>query len=84
MIFRQALNSLNKYCEIKLLKATKHNTVNFLTVIPLWLVSKGWGGRASLPINMMDEEGSEIFTVDKIVTVARALFNHCDSIIPFH
>ena len=32
---------------------------------------------------MMSEEGSEIFTVDKIVTIARALFNHCDSIYPF-
>ena len=30
---------------------------------------------------MMGEEGSEIFIVDKIVTVVRALFNHCDSII---
>ena len=31
----------------------------------------------------MGEEGSEIFTVDDIVTVAHGLFNHCDSFIDF-
>ena len=35
------------------------------------------------PINMiMCEEDSEISTVDKIVSVACALCNHCDSLIP--
>ena len=32
---------------------------------------------------MMGEEGSDNFTVGKIVTVACALFNHCDSFIDF-
>ena len=35
-------------------------------------------------MRIIGEEGSEIFTVHKIITVASALFNHRDSIIPFH
>ena len=41
--------------------------------------------QSTLPINMiiMSEEDSDISSVDKIVTVACALCNHCDSVIPF-
>ena len=55
--FGQAViqNSLNKHCERKLLEATKHNAVKFLTGVTS-LGSVGWGGRASLPINMMGED----------------------------
>ena len=43
-IFRQAVNPLNKHCERKLLEATKHNTVKFLTgVTPLaYFKRNGW------------------------------------------
>ena len=41
--------------------------------------------QSTLPINMiMCEEDSEISTVDKTVTVACALCNHCDSVIPIN
>lgn len=40
--------------------------------------------QSTLPINMiMCHVDSEVSTVDKIVTVACALCNHCDSVIPF-
>ena len=39
--------------------------------------------QSTLPINMIMSEDSEISTVDKIVTVACALCNHCDSVVPF-
>ena len=39
--------------------------------------------QSTLLINMIMSEDSEISTVDKIVTVACALCNHCDSVIPF-
>ena len=42
--------------------------------------------QSTLPINMImchDHVDSEVSTVDKIVTVACSLCNHCDSVIPF-
>ena len=39
--------------------------------------------QSTLLINIIMSEDSEISTVDKIVTVACALCNHCDSVIPF-
>ena len=40
--------------------------------------------QSTLPINMIMCEGeSEVSTVDKIVTIACALCNHCDSVVPF-
>ena len=40
--------------------------------------------QSTLPINMIMCEGdTEVSTIDKVVFVACALYNHCESVIPF-